>query len=788
MLAKVPLELDEYLWAQWKCSRLAFVYAPLGFGKTEFAHRMLQDLDVLEVDAETEDVSEAVTVKAAEAHDAVLVDNVHDSVTNQQGSALAAVASRCTRTRFVFLSRAPMPGWLTPFFAKGELVIVTAEDLFFTDVDIARLLVANGIPSTPELVEGVADVTKRYPLAVATAVVHLERDDADALGEHLREEVMSYFEAEFERRFDKRTQDALLLVPLFDDIDEGLVIDVMGQEDGDRLLETLHRETSFITRDGNAWKVRPAVREFCEWERARRRDDASIADIVNRVIDHYEARGNYASALELCSKLHDQERVLAILDEHARRNPGSGSYYELERYYHELPDDVVLSSPRLMRIMSMLDSMSMDVPGSERWYQELEAYSKDPTRTAEERVVAEAYLAFLDISLPHRHQTNIVVAVGALAKVHASDNPDLVPSVTSGLPSVINGERDLSPWTPSDEVTAYAMSKVAGRALGRMGVGIVEIGLCESKFEKGEDVTPRIARVNAVLPRIRREGDPTMEFAAVGIQCRYLTDKGDARQALTLLNSLRRRLAATDDAASRRMLSNLEALRCQAWMRLGERERTRAWLSANAPDPSARLFYMNRYIYLTVCQAYIEEGRYAEPRMLMSALSEYLQACDRIIDAIHFEVLAAICAWRSNEGDWRQWLGRALAGCARYGYVRTVTTYGAAVLPLLAELQDEGVGTKAERAQLARMVKGARVQASHYPKFMEPTATLAEPLTETERQVLRLICQDKSNAEIGELLGIKLPTVKTHVSHILSKLGVSRRAQAASEARRLRLV
>jgi LuxR family maltose regulon positive regulatory protein len=54
--------------------------------------------------------------------------------------------------------------------------------------------------------------------------------------------------------------------------------------------------------------------------------------------------------------------------------------------------------------------------------------------------------------------------------------------------------------------------------------------------------------------------------------------------------------------------------------------------------------------------------------------------------------------------------------------------------------------------------------------------------------VLRLICQDKSNTEIGQVLGIKLPTVKTHVSHILAKLGVRRRSQAASEARRLRLV
>lgn len=61
-------------------------------------------------------------------------------------------------------------------------------------------------------------------------------------------------------------------------------------------------------------------------------------------------------------------------------------------------------------------------------------------------------------------------------------------------------------------------------------------------------------------------------------------------------------------------------------------------------------------------------------------------------------------------------------------------------------------------------------------------------MTATELQVLRLMCADKSNAEIGHILDIKLPTVKTHVSHILTKLNVSRRSEAKTAARRLWLV
>ena len=65
---------------------------------------------------------------------------------------------------------------------------------------------------------------------------------------------------------------------------------------------------------------------------------------------------------------------------------------------------------------------------------------------------------------------------------------------------------------------------------------------------------------------------------------------------------------------------------------------------------------------------------------------------------------------------------------------------------------------------------------------------MAAPLSAAELQVLRLICADKSNAEIGEILDIRLATVKTHVSHILQKLGVSRRSEAKTAAARLRLL
>ena len=86
------------------------------------------------------------------------------------------------------------------------------------------------------------------------------------------------------------------------------------------------------------------------------------------------------------------------------------------------------------------------------------------------------------------------------------------------------------------------------------------------------------------------------------------------------------------------------------------------------------------------------------------------------------------------------------------------------------------------------MMRQLRTQAANYPDFMQTPLEQSEALTPMELQVLRLICADKSNAEIGELLGIRLPTVKTHVSHILQKLDVSRRSEAIRAAQRLHLL
>lgn len=60
-------------------------------------------------------------------------------------------------------------------------------------------------------------------------------------------------------------------------------------------------------------------------------------------------------------------------------------------------------------------------------------------------------------------------------------------------------------------------------------------------------------------------------------------------------------------------------------------------------------------------------------------------------------------------------------------------------------------------------------------------------LTTREREVVRLIAQGQSNAEIAATLYVSDATVKTHINHIFSKLGARDRAQVILKARQLGL-
>ena len=112
-------------------------------------------------------------------------------------------------------------------------------------------------------------------------------------------------------------------------------------------------------------------------------------------------------------------------------------------------------------------------------------------------------------------------------------------SVTSTLPSIMNGGKDFSPWSKIDDLLYQTMRIPVEAVLGKDGVGLADCAIAESKFEKGEDISGSILLLVSQLGEVQKKGTPDIEFAIVGLLARSQIALGRAEDALRTVQMIR---------------------------------------------------------------------------------------------------------------------------------------------------------------------------------------------------------------------------------------------------------
>lgn len=141
-------------------------------------------------------------------------------------------------------------------------------------------------------------------------------------------------------------------------------------------------------------------------------------------------------------------------------------------------------------------------------------------------------------------------------------------------------------------------------------------------------------------------------------------------------------------------------------------------------------------------------------------------------------LLAQLYLQRGQEADAVAEFAALLAECERQGMPGRALLEGAAAVPLLRLAVARGVHGSLAGRLLAALGHGDESQAIFVPDT-------GETLTPREVEVLRLLAAGASNQQIAERLVLSEHTVKSHVSHILGKLNVASRGQAAARGREL---
>lgn len=217
------------------------------------------------------------------------------------------------------------------------------------------------------------------------------------------------------------------------------------------------------------------------------------------------------------------------------------------------------------------------------------------------------------------------------------------------------------------------------------------------------------------------------------------------------------------------------------WIVEGGLERAYQFIQESGTMQDGEIPYQRESEYLLLLRLLLAQGEYKDAEEVAGRLLRMAEAAQRKGRMIEILVLQAL-AWQGMKGAGRamEVLGRALALAQAEGYTRVFLDEGEPMLKLLHQAKLQRTGP----GYAAELLSAAgRVTGTQ----QLPAQLLIEPLTGRELEVLTLIEAGCSNQDIAERLVISMPTVKRHISNIYAKLGAKSRTQAVVLGRELRL-
>jgi LuxR family maltose regulon positive regulatory protein len=250
--------------------------------------------------------------------------------------------------------------------------------------------------------------------------------------------------------------------------------------------------------------------------------------------------------------------------------------------------------------------------------------------------------------------------------------------------------------------------------------------------------------------------------------------RGDSASALNSLNDFHQMVQNMDSPPARAMLA---ALHADVALIQGDLSSARHWThqTTEGVDPST----LGILYRLTKARLSLAEGNRAEAMKIFTGLYDSL--AQKGLTAIMIDVRAWQALAAETPSKAIRFLRDALTMAQPDGFIRTFVDKGEPMNFLLERMKAEGGEMKDYVLTLLSAFGEEKVGGNR-------SQPLIEAMSERELEILRLMAEGLSNREIAERLVITVGTAKSHVHHILEKLGTESRMQAAAKARELGLV
>jgi LuxR family maltose regulon positive regulatory protein len=273
-----------------------------------------------------------------------------------------------------------------------------------------------------------------------------------------------------------------------------------------------------------------------------------------------------------------------------------------------------------------------------------------------------------------------------------------------------------------------------------------------SEFIGNLAILPEIFRQTIHIRRARGEPVAASEFAS---EIQQLTQGIESPIARAMIASLRADLALTED----------DIPSAEHWARQ----------MTEGVDPSV----LGLSVGMIQSRLLLAQGNRAEAGAILAGMYDSVAKMGLVANMIEVRAFQAVAA--ENPSDALGFLREAMTIAQPEKFIRTFVDLGEPMKFLLERMKADGGELKDYVLTLLAAFGGESARGSR-------AQPLVEAMSERELEILRLMAKGLSNREIAERLVITVGTTKSHVHHILEKLGTESRMQAATKARELGLV
>ena len=462
-----------------------YLYGVTGIGKTAL---ILNNVNMKKCSyySATTILADEINIEKKTTEHTVVIDDLQSLADSSQKEAYFEKIKELLGREDIWLiliSRCPFPRWLLPLRAKYIFVEIEEEDFLFSLDEQIAYIEQFGLELPHEQHQAAWSIGGGNPLSLFFYVMencNLERTI---------KRQWDYLEVHVYDQWDLQLQEFFMDVSIVEEFTVQLATMLTGRRDVEKLISQAEETGNFfeICGTNGIWRCRWPMRKSMQQRLRRRKTAEQIERLYYSAGLYYEINDQIPEALDMYEKYNDMDSISRLLTANARKNPSSGHYFELRRYYLELPDNIVEDSPVLMAGLSLLQSMLMNIEESDRWYHALEKYAEE--HTGSEKREARSRLLYLKIALPHTGSTGLI-DIFKNADLLLRDRKAVLPefSVTSNLPSLMNGGKDFCEWSKHDKELARGIGIPVAFVLGKYGKGLVPMALAESYLEKGQDI------------------------------------------------------------------------------------------------------------------------------------------------------------------------------------------------------------------------------------------------------------------------------------------------------------